>query len=112
MEIRKLYINGRLFGSVGIADSFQLRLRGLLGRDFSRFDGLVIRPCADIHTMFMKYPIDALFVNNDGEIVRIAAQVKPWVPYIGAKYAKAVIELPAGRAEEWTLHTGDCVSIQ
>lgn len=112
MEIRKLYINGRFFGSVGIADSFHLRLRGLLGRDFSRFDGLLIRPCADIHTMFMKYPIDVLFVNNDGEIVRIAAQVKPWVPFIGAKNSKVVIELPAGRAEEWALHAGDCVSIQ
>ena len=112
MRTGQLYINGRQYGTAGIADSFFLRLRGMLGRDFSCFDVLLIRPCSSIHTMFMAYPIDVVFLNTREKIVRIAPNIRPWIPYIGARGAKSVIELPAGKAEKWNLRAGDSISVE
>ena len=112
MRTGQLYINGRKHGTAGIADSFFLRLRGMLGREFSDFDALLIRPCFSIHSMFMAYPIDALFLNSDCEIVKIASNLEPWRTYVGAKNAKSIIELPAGKAEEWNLREGDRISVE
>ncbi len=112
MKVARLYINKKECGHAGLADSFTLRLRGMIGRDFSSFDALLIQPCAEIHMMFMKYPIDAVFINSEGKIVRICTHLKPWTLYIGAKRAKSVLELPAGKAEEWELFVGDSVSVQ
>ena len=112
MEIRKLLINGREYGNLAIANRFFLRLRGMIGRDFSGFDALLIRPCSDIHTMFMRYPIDALFISEKGQILRVASRVRPWIPYLGEIGAKSVIELPAGRAKAMDIQRGDIVSVQ
>lgn len=112
MRTGQLYINGRQYGTAGIADSFFLRLRGMLGRDFSCFDALLIRPCSSIHTMLMAYPIDAVFLNAGGKIIRIASNARPWTPYVGAKRVKSVLELPAGKAEEWNLRAGDRISVE
>ena len=70
MEIKKLIINNHSIGTIGIADQFLLRLRGLIRRDFSRFDALLIQPCSEIHTMFMAYPIDVLFINKTGKVMK------------------------------------------
>ena len=112
MKIKKLVINGLEMGSIAIADRFLLRLRGMLGRDFSWFDALLIRPCSQIHTLFMAYPIDALFVDRMGQVVMIAVDLKPWVPCKGTHKAHSVIELPAGKAEEWEIRVGDHFSVQ
>jgi len=112
MEIRKLFLNGREYGSIALADSFFLRLRGMLGRDFTRFDALLIRPCADIHTMFMKYPIDVLFISKDGQVIKAVSRIRPWTPYVGTMGAKSVIEIPAGRAKAMDVQRGDIVSVQ
>ena len=111
MNIRKLAINDCELGEIGIADQFFLRLRGMLGRDFSRFDALLIRPCSEIHTLFMAYPIDVLFIDKTGQVVRITENLRPWVPYAGACGARSVIELPAGKAGEWKIQPEDHVSI-
>lgn len=112
METRKLVINHLEFGTIGMADRFLLRLRGMIGRDFSRFDALLIRPCSEIHTLFMAYPIDVLFVDQTGRIVKIAENLRPWVPYKGARRARAVVELPAGEACKWLIRVGDTISIE
>ena len=110
MEIKKLAINGRELGTIGIADRFFLRLRGMLGRNFSLFDALWIRPCSEIHTLFMEYPIDVLFIDKTGQVMKITENIRPWVPYAGARRAQSVIELPAGKAGEWIIQLGDHIS--
>ena len=61
--------------------------------------GLVIVPCSSIHTQFMRFPIDVLYVNKDDVIVGIDRNLHPW--RIGRFYKKVhyVVELPAGGAE-------------
>ena len=112
MKIREIEINGIRKGTIGIANTFFLRLRGMIGRRFESFDALYIAPCKDIHMLFMAYPIDAVFVNKEGSIVKIVQNLKPWALYAGAAKAHSVIELPAGKSQEWEMREGDKVHVE
>jgi uncharacterized membrane protein (UPF0127 family) len=74
----------------------QSRRTGLLGRDGLPPSGaLIIAPCNSIHTGFMRFAIDVLFVRRDGTVARVSQRVKPW--RIAMAFAAfATIELPAG----------------
>jgi uncharacterized protein len=83
------------------------RLRGLLGRKgLEAEEGLLLRPASSIHTWFMRFPIDAVFVDGEGAVVRIASDLGPWRA-AGRRGAKLVIELPSGECERRGLKTGD-----
>ena len=76
----------------------QSRRRGLLGRaSWPAGYGLVLAPCSSIHTAFMRFPIDAVFVHRDGRVAKVARAVPPWRIRVRLG-AFAVIELPAGAA--------------
>jgi uncharacterized protein len=80
---------------VGAFDS-AARKHGLLGRErWDAGNALVIAPSNAVHTFFMKFPIDLLFVRRDGRVVKALGPVKPW-RVAGALRAYAVIELPGG----------------
>jgi uncharacterized membrane protein (UPF0127 family) len=92
---------------VEVADTRKTRRRGLLGRD--RLDdgaALMLVPCASIHTAFMRFPIDVVFIDGDGCIVRTASRVQPWRLRVALR-ARAVIELPAGRLDKGDVAVGD-----
>ena len=83
-----------------VADRFWPRLIGLmLARPLPAGAGLVIVPCSSIHTQFMRFPIDVLYVNKEDVIVGIDRNLRPW--RIGGFYKKVhyVVELPAAGAE-------------
>jgi uncharacterized protein len=89
-----------------VADNPLTRLRGLLGRrSLEPGEGLLLRPAGSIHMFFMRFAIDALFLSRDGEVLKVAADVRPWRT-AAARGAKAVIELPAGEAERRGIRTG------
>jgi len=82
------------------AEHLWARLKGLLGTSYWPHDAvLLLRPCNCVHTAFMRYPIDIVFVDRQGVIVRIAPAVAPW-RMKGAWRAHAVLELAAGRVRE------------
>ncbi len=82
------------------------RMRGLLGRrDLPQGDGILLRPAASIHTFFMRFPIDAVFLSEDGVVVGIARNVRPW-RIAGRKRARAVLEVAAGESERRGLEVG------
>jgi uncharacterized membrane protein (UPF0127 family) len=82
--------------SVEVAVSRRARRKGLLGRaTMEPASALVLVPCAAIHTLFMRFAIDAVFVDETGRVVRIIAGLVPWRVAV-ASFAHAVIELPAG----------------
>ena len=90
-----------------VADSPVSRMKGLLGRSELRSgEGLLLRPASAIHTFFMRFPIDAVFLDRDWRIVGIADGVAPWRT-AGRKGAKAVLELPAGESARRGLRPGD-----
>ena len=87
------------------------RNRGLLGRDdLPAGDGLVLAPCFSIHTAFMRFPIDVIFVKRDGRVVKTCAAVPAWRMKVGLG-AYAVVELPAGTVEQARVKVGDMLEL-
>src|ERR687896_2706384 len=62
-----------------VAETPLSRLRGLLGRaQLASGEGLLIRPTSAIHTYFMRFPIDAVFLDRDLVVVKIVSNLRPW----------------------------------
>lgn len=78
------------------ADTFFKRFMGLMGRHETDY-GLFLNPCDSIHMFFMRFPIDAVFIDKAGRIVSIHNNLKPGQFAMGGKGAAAVLELPASR---------------
>jgi uncharacterized membrane protein (UPF0127 family) len=94
-----------------VADSAVARMRGLLGRSgLESGEGLLLRPASSVHTFFMRFPIDVVFLGRDGEVLKVAERVPAWRT-AAAKGAKAVVELPSGEAARRGLHAGDRVEL-
>ena len=90
-----------------VADTPLRRLRGLMGRPrLERGEGLLLRPAPSIHTCFMRFPIDAVFVDRQLEVVGVSERVRPW-RLARARGAHSVIELPAGECSRLRIATGD-----
>ena len=90
-----------------VADSPVSRLRGLLGRsELSPGEGLLLRPASAIHTCFMRFAIDAVFLDRDWRVVGISDDIGPWRA-ASRRGAKAVLELPAGESARRGLELGD-----
>ena len=64
---------------VEIANTYFTRLKGLMfRRGLEPGKGLLLDPCPQIHTCFMRFNIDAVFFNKDGLVLYVAEQMKPW----------------------------------
>ena len=82
-----------------IARNFWARFIGLQGRRTLPADeGLVLLPTASIHTFFMRLPIDAVFVDEQGRVTRVGRALRPWRIGPFAPGALYCVELPAGAA--------------
>ena len=80
-----------------LARTFWSRGRGLLGRDgLDEGQGLLIYPSSSIHTFFMRFAIDVIFVDRDDRVVGLREAMPPGLPYAGARKARYVIELRPG----------------
>ncbi|TML43432.1 MAG: DUF192 domain-containing protein [Actinobacteria bacterium] len=89
-----------------VADSPWPRMRGLLGRrGLESGEGLLLRPTGSVHTFFMRFPIDVVFLSREGEVLKIAQALPPWRT-AGARRAKAVLELAADEAERHEIRVG------
>ena len=97
--------------SVELADTRRARRKGLLGRDSMRADeAMVISPCKAVHTGFMRFAIDVVFIDRDGRAVQIVQDLQPW--RIAASFrAHAVIEMPAGHVKACGVQLGDRLSL-
>ncbi len=87
------------------------RRRGLLGRDTLAADAaLVIAPCNAVHTFFMRFAIDVVFVAGDGTVVKIARGVAPF-RMTASPSAFATIEFAAGAPGVGDLMPGDVLAV-
>ncbi|HEY3369007.1 MAG TPA: DUF192 domain-containing protein [Symbiobacteriaceae bacterium] len=84
---------------VANAGTFSQRLRGLMFRkELAPGEGLVIRPCNSVHSHFMRFPIDVLFLDRGGRVVHVMPAMRPWKQSPFVRGAVAVLELAAGAA--------------
>ena len=96
-----------------LLSSFDSKTRrtGLLAHDtFPRGSAMIIAPTNAIHTFFMKFAIDVLFVARDGRIVKIREAIHPW-RMSAAWGGYGVIELSAGSLEQSDIRPGDRLRI-
>ena len=89
-----------------VAASPLARMRGLLGRSALREDeGLLLRPAGSIHTWFMRFAIDAVFLDRDDVVLKAVSNLRPW-RFARARGSRAVLELPAGTCERRAIVPG------
>ena len=77
-----------------VAETFAARAKGLIGRNgLPRGRGLLIPRCNAIHTCFMRFAIDATFLDREGRVVRTVRGIKPWRLFVwGGFRATQVLE--------------------
>ena len=103
--------NLEVAGAVRKADTFFTRLFGLIPRRaLGPGEGLWLDPCAMIHTCFMRFAIDAVFLDGDLRVVRVCPDMGPWKfsPWVGD--AVSVLELASGESAG-RIEAGDSLDI-
>ena len=92
--MRRAIVNGI---DAEVAESAFERMRGLIGRNgLERGRGMLITKCNCIHTLFMRFPIDATFLDRNGTVVKTVKGVRPWRPWVwGGWRAVSVLETAA-----------------
>ncbi len=93
------------------AVTFFQRTRGLLGRkEIKKGEGLYIPKCRAIHTFFMSFPIDVVFIDNDYRITRVVSSLVPFRIALGHQNTAGVLELSAGMLKDNRCVAGDKIS--
>jgi uncharacterized membrane protein (UPF0127 family) len=93
-----------------IADSPFTRAKGLLGRPSLPEDEGMLLATSAIHTYFMRFPLDLVFLDKNFVVVRTVSSVKPWRVAIDRR-ARSVVELAAGVVENAGVQEGEQVSL-
>jgi uncharacterized protein len=94
------------------ARSFLERLKGLLGKSgLKEGEGMLLEPAYQIHTWFMKFAIDVLFLDRDRKIIHLIKDLKPYRVSGLYKSSRSVLELPSGAIEKSKTETGDLIEI-
>jgi uncharacterized protein len=96
--------------SCAIADTVWTRLRGLMGRELEPGEGLLLRPSGSVHTCFMRFAIDVVFLDSELRVLAVSPAVRPWRLRL-QRGARAVLELPAGQADRVGISAGDHLAL-
>jgi len=104
--------NGRVFApDLRVAESVLERMRGLLGiKSLPEGSALCLPGCRAIHTFFMRFNLDVLFLDSAGVVLRFERDVKPW-RILWCRGAFGVIEAQAGWLSACSFSVGDVVEI-
>jgi uncharacterized membrane protein (UPF0127 family) len=95
-----------------IADRLLPRLRGLMGRSgLPAGEGILLRPAPSIHTAFMRFPIDVLFLDRSLRVLAVVERLGPW-RVASQRSARAVLELAAGEAARRGVLVGDLLELR
>lgn len=96
-----------------LANTSWKRMKGLLGKkEFGKGCALILEPCNSIHTLFMRFPIDVLFVDKNNKVIKAISCIKPFrLTYVYFNAARA-IELPAGTIQMSSVYEGDTLLLQ
>ena len=88
------------------------RSKGLLGRSgLGEQEGLWIQPTSSIHMWFMRFPIDVIWAAEDGRVIKLVVNIKPWRMSF-CRGAKVALELPVGAIARSGVVVGDHLVIE
>ncbi|MFZ5942662.1 MAG: DUF192 domain-containing protein [Bacillota bacterium] len=107
ITVRNLRNNKIIGDKIELADTFYLRLKGLLGyTGLGQGEGMLLTPCSSIHCIGMKFTIDVIFVDIDKKVIWLRENMQP-----GTKETKLdsvhVLELAAGEVAKQDILMGD-----
>ena len=90
-----------------VVRSLGRRLKGLLGRRaLSQDEGLLLEPASTVHTWFMRFPIDVVFLDGDRRVLHVVESLGPW-RLASRRGTKSVLQPPAGAIARSDLQVGD-----
>ncbi|MBA2403929.1 MAG: DUF192 domain-containing protein [Bdellovibrionales bacterium] len=112
MKVQINYGSKTLSKDILIAESLIDRLIGLMFREkLVGAEGLLIDPCRSIHTCFMRYSLDIVFLSSENKIIKIIRGIRPWrITWIYFR-ANKTLELPAGKLPS-DLKEGDILEVK
>lgn len=100
--------NTTLAENVIIADNFLSRLLGLMVKDeLPKGHALLLFPCSCVHTFFMRFPIDAIFLDKNGQVIRIMRNIVPYKFGPWVRGAVKSLEFPANSSDVANTRVGD-----
>ena len=114
METQTFQVEGsNITLTARLATNFWQRFRGLmLSRPLPPATGLLITPCNSIHMCFMRFAIDAVYLDKQGRILKITRHLRPWLGLSACWHAHSVLEMTAGQADALGLRVGQKFTIQ
>src|ERR1700733_7990363 len=112
LKVKNVTRGTRLATRLEAAHTGPARRKGLLGRDgLAAGEGLWIAPCESVHTFFMRFPIDLVYLDRERRIKKTRNAVGPW--RLSACFsAHSILELPAGTIRETQTERGDSLEIE
>jgi uncharacterized membrane protein (UPF0127 family) len=94
-----------------VADDPVHRMRGLMGRRvLPAGEGLLLTPAPSIHTGFMRFPIDVIFLDRELHVLKLVEQLRPW-RMAAARGARSVLELAPGEVSRRGVEVGDILDV-
>lgn len=113
IEIKNITKKNTILSKGIIADSFFTRLKGLIGRKELGIDeAICIKPCKSVHTFFMSFSIDVVFIDRNGFVCEIVKNMEPYKVSEYISKASYVIEFSAGNADRFGLEIGDIIELR
>lgn len=108
--VKKLVYNSEYIAEIFIADTFIKRFLGYMFHKKPQHQAILIKPCNSIHTFFMKFNIDVLFVNENMEVVKKLEGLVPGKVVMPLKEAAMVIESSEGELKN--INIGDKLTVK
>ena len=108
MQVFNQTRNAPLVNQGRLADSFWLRLRGLLGpASLETGEGLILAGEKSIHTLFMKFPIDVVYVDKEFKVIRADINMIPYRLGPFLSQSAYIVEMPVGTIINTATKVGD-----
>jgi uncharacterized membrane protein (UPF0127 family) len=103
---------GTILGeAIEVAATAAQKVKGLLGRDcLADGQGLLFKAAASLHTFFMQFPIDILYMDKNGKVLKSARGVRPFKLVMAPFRAYYALELPVGAIQRSGTRVGDHLS--
>lgn len=111
MKVYNSSKNSIILEDAKVAENFFSRSVGLLSKkSLNKGEGLIIKPCCSVHTFFMRFNIDVLFINKKNEVIALYENVAPWRVLPIHPTSHYVIELKANEITNKNIEKGDSLT--
>ncbi len=113
MRIENRSRGTQLASDARVARNYWSRFVGLLGRSsLSTGEALLLEPCTSVHTAFMRFSIDVVYVDREARVVKAVSNLKPFRLSAALRSARSAIELPSGTIASTGTAPGDQLAFE